>query len=74
VKNKVILQGRESAGVQARGGANPPHRIVVVDGKWDVRESSAEVLIRHKANFPAKHIAMNRKQNQARNAAAECQL
>jgi predicted N-formylglutamate amidohydrolase len=74
VNNKGILQSGESAGAQAQGGTNRPRRILVVDANRGIHESSAEVLIRHKTNLLPGNISMNRRHNQARNAAFECQL
>jgi hypothetical protein len=46
----------------------------VIDGHPDMREASAEVPIRHESNSLLKSTPMNRIQNQAGNAASECQL
>ena len=64
----------EPAGAQARCGTNLPRRIFVVDDEMGNRQSSAEVLIRHETNSLVKIISITRKQNQAGNAASECQL
>jgi hypothetical protein len=44
------------------------------DDEMRARESSAEVRIRHETSFLLKGTPMNRIQNQAGNAASECQL
>jgi len=74
VNNREILQSGESAGAPARGGTNPPRRILVADGNMGIHESSAEVLIRHETGCLVKNPSINRKQNQAGNAVSECQL
>jgi hypothetical protein len=53
---------------------NPSNRILVVDDDVDIRQSSAEVPIRHETHFWVKNTSINRQPNRAGNAASECQL
>ena len=45
MKNTEILQSEKPASSQARCGADPPHRILVVDDESDIRQLSSAVLI-----------------------------
>src|ERR1700720_4218278 len=46
MNNNKTVSAAQPAGAQARGGSNPPLRILVVDDDIAIRQLSAEVLIR----------------------------
>jgi len=77
MKNLRTSCAGKPAGAQTRGGTNPARSIAAIfwgDDEMRIRESSAEVRIRHETNFLLKSTNMNRIQNQAGNAPSECQL
>jgi hypothetical protein len=53
VKKREILRSGEPADASARGGTNPPQRILVTDGNRGILQTSATVVIRH-AKAPAR--------------------
>jgi hypothetical protein len=77
MKNHRTTRAGEPAGAQARCGTNSSRTIPVSfwgDDEMRIRESSAEVRIRHETNFLLKSNNINRIQNQAGNAPSECPL
>jgi hypothetical protein len=68
------LHAGEHIGAQARRGTNLPQRILVADPDMGIRQSSAEVQIRHETSLFVNNTSMNRKQNQPGNAASGYQL
>jgi hypothetical protein len=77
MKNLKTSRAGEPASAEAQRGTNPARNITVSfwgDDNMGIRESNAEVRIRHETNFLLKSTNMNRIQNQAGNAPSECQL
>jgi hypothetical protein len=59
------LHAAEHIGAQARRGTDLPQRILMID---------PDIGIRHETKLFVNNTSMNHKQNQAGNAAPECQL
>jgi hypothetical protein len=51
MKDHKTEHAGEPVGAYIRSGTNPPCRILVVDGDIGVRQSSAEVMIRHETKL-----------------------
>jgi uncharacterized protein (DUF302 family) len=51
MKDHKTEHAGEPVGAHVRSGTNLPCRILVIDGDMGVRQSSAEVLIRHETKL-----------------------
>jgi hypothetical protein len=77
MKNLRPSRAGEPAGAHNRCGTKPARTIAVSfwgDDEMGIRESSAEVRIRHETDFLLKGTTINRFQNQAGYAPSECRL